>query len=239
MPAPLKPQKKSYTVHFGGALFDLKHLVGNAYLAEAIFEKSHGRYLCRLPQDQELRAARPQAIRDRSIRALLASDLAVFNFEGTEIEGGTLVEFMFAKAADIPCVVLRTDVRRAGDQGSDSREPWTLMASFYPRTITLRVPSLQEYRKLQGKRMVRVHDDVVRLAGQHASATVALVCDGLAVQLVRALERVRRQPPQLPKHLREEVYQWLALLPGLRGKPKLLRKELEQILERKVKKDLL
>jgi len=43
----------------------------------------------------------------------------------------------------------------------------------------------------------------------------------------------------MPKHLREEVYNWLALMPGLRGKAKDLRKEFERFLERKVERDLL
>jgi nucleoside 2-deoxyribosyltransferase len=239
MSPTLKPQKNSHSVYFGGPLFDLKHLVGNAYLAESIFEKSHGRYLCHLPQDFELRGLRPQIIRDQDIRALYAADLALFNFDGTELDSGTVVEFMLAKFADIPSVVLRTDLRGAGDQGSHARDPWNLMVSFYPRTVTVRADSLIEYRTLLKTRLHRVRDDMVRLAGQHASATAAIVCDRLAVQVVRAFERVRKLPPQMPKHLREEVYQWLALMPGLRGKQKSLRKELEEHLVRKVKKDLL
>jgi len=43
----------------------------------------------------------------------------------------------------------------------------------------------------------------------------------------------------MPKHLREEAYHWLSILPGLRGKEKALRKEFEQHLERKVERDLL
>jgi hypothetical protein len=43
----------------------------------------------------------------------------------------------------------------------------------------------------------------------------------------------------MPKYVREEVYHWLALMPGLRGKEKTLRKEMERILEQKVEKDLL
>jgi hypothetical protein len=43
----------------------------------------------------------------------------------------------------------------------------------------------------------------------------------------------------MPKHLREEAYQWLALAPALRGKQKDLRKEFERHLERKVERELL
>jgi hypothetical protein len=43
----------------------------------------------------------------------------------------------------------------------------------------------------------------------------------------------------MPKHLREEIYNWLSVLPGFRGKPKALRKELEAILEHKAERGLL
>jgi hypothetical protein len=43
----------------------------------------------------------------------------------------------------------------------------------------------------------------------------------------------------MPRHLREEVYQWLPLLTGLRGKAKALRHEFEDYLEQKVERDLL
>jgi hypothetical protein len=56
---------------------------------------------------------------------------------------------------------------------------------------------------------------------------------------VRALEKVAAMEPVLPRHLQEEVYHWLARMPGLRGKEKALRKELEQLLERKVERGLL
>lgn len=237
----MKKKKRSYSVYFAGELFTLKHLIGNAYLAEAIYEKSHGRYRCHLPQDFELRGFHPQTIRDQDIRALLECDLALFNFDGTELDSGTVIEFMFAKFADIPSVLLRSDLRGAGDQGRG--DPWNLMASFYPRTATVRTDSLLNYRALQKKRGAHTRraarDEVVRLAGQHASATAAVVCDQLAPLVIRALDRVVAMEPVMPKHLREEVYAWLALMPGFRGKEKTLRKELEHILERKVERDLL
>jgi len=45
----MKTKQKSHSVYFASELFSVKHLIGNAYLAEAIYEKSHGRFLCRLP----------------------------------------------------------------------------------------------------------------------------------------------------------------------------------------------
>ncbi len=231
----MKKLKRSLTVYFAGELFSLKHLIGNAYLAEAIYEKSHGRYLCDLPQEFEARGASPRTIRDRHIRALYASDLILCNFDGTELDSGTLVEFLLAKFADIPAVILRSDGRAAGVH---PQYPWNLMAHFYPRTTTVLVSSLASYRSALKRRRQAI-DPVALLAGQHATADAQRVCDDIAAACVRAFDRVSTMEPAMPKHLREEVYNWLALMPGLRGKEKALRKELEQCLERKVDGDLL
>jgi hypothetical protein len=227
-------KKRSLTVYFASELYSLKHLIGNAYLAEAIYEKSHGRYLCELPQDLEPGGERPRAIRDHAIRKLVSCDLALFLFDGAEVESATTIEFLFAKFADIPSVILRSDLRAGGD-GTD---PWTLMASFYPRTSTVVLDSLAVYKTVM-KRRHRNLDEVIRLAGQHSSADAQRLCEDAAAACVRALDRVRDLEPVMPRHLREEVYNWLALMPGLRGKEKELRKEFEHYLEQKVEKNLL
>jgi hypothetical protein len=231
----MKKKKRSYTVYFAGELFSLKHLIGNAWLAEAIYEKSHGKYRCLLPQDFVWRGRGPRSVRDGNLRALVACDLALFNYDGPELDSGTVVEFMFAKFADVPSVLLRTDLRRASDWRG---VPWNIMTNFFPRTATVLVPSLSDYRKVLLRRHRRL-DEALHLAGQHGSATGQLVCERIAAQCVRALDRVVALPPAMPKHLREEVYHWLALLPALRGKEKALRREFEHFLERKVERDLL
>jgi nucleoside 2-deoxyribosyltransferase len=231
----MKKKQRSYTVYFAGELFSLKHLIGNAWLAEAIYEKSHGKYRCLLPQDFVWRGRSARAIRDGNIRALVACDLALFNYDGTDLDTGTVVEFMFAKFADIPAVLLRTDLRNAGDWRS---EPWSLMTNGFPRTASVIVPALFDYRGHIAAHRRRL-DDMLRLAGQHSSATAQLVCERIAAQCVRALDRVATLDPALPKYLREEAYHWLALLPALRGKEKALRREFEHYLERKVERDLL
>ena len=225
---------KPYTVYFAGELFSAKHLVGNAYLAEAVYERSHGRYHCLLPQDFDTRRRSLRGIRDQDLQALLAADAAIFNYDGAELDSGTVVEFMFAKFADIPAVLLRSDIRHGGDQ---HREPWNLMTSFFPRTATVLADSLTPYRAaaLRHQRL----DAATRLAGQHATAAAQIVCDRIAAQVVRALDRILKTEPHMPRHLREEVYEWLALLPSMHGRPKALRRELQKILGRKVDRDLL
>lgn len=229
-----KKKKRSYTVYFGGELFSLKHLIGNAWLAEAIYEKSHGKYRCLLPQDLTPRGRGGRSIRDQDLRALIGCDLGLFNYDGAELDSGTVVEFMFAKFADIPSVLLRTDLRSNGDF---SDEPWNLMTSYFPRTATVLAPSL--FALWHTMKRQRRPDDISRLAGQHGSAAAQVVCEQVAAQCVRALDRVLALEPVMPKHLREEAYAWLALLPGLGGKEKTLRKEFERYLEQKVERDLL
>lgn len=229
----MKKKSRSYTVYFGGELFSLKHLIGNAWLAEAIYEKSHGKFRCLLPQDFALPGRSVRAARDFNLKALVACDLALLNFDGPDLDSGTVVEFMVAKFADVPAVLVRSDGRPAGESRN---EPWNVMAAGFPRTTTVIVPSLVRYRRrIQRRRL----DDALRLAGQHGSAAAQLVCEETASLCVRALERVLGTEPTMPKYLREEAYQWLARLPALRGKEKPLRKEFERYLERKVERDLL
>ena len=230
----MKKKKRSYTVYFASELFTLKHLIGNAYLAEAIYEKSHGRYLCQLPQDFEPRGKTAQAVRDQDIRALVACDLALFNFDGAELDSGTVIEFMFAKFADIPSVILRSDLR----QGGDSTDPWNLMASFYPRTVNVVHRQPGAYKTVM-KRRHRKLDEMIRLAGAAQLGGRPAHVRGDRGRLRARVRRVLAMEPVMPKHLREEVYNWLALMPGLHGKEKALRKEFEAYLERKVEQDLL
>ena len=228
-------KKSTYTVYFAGEMFNAKHLVGNAYLTEAIYEKSHGRFQCIMPQNLDTTGMPARAIRDQNIKTLLDADLAIFNYDGPDLDSGTVIEFLFAKFADIPAVLLRTDVRGGG--GEHRTQPWNLMSNFYPRTATVITPAFPNYRSANLKH--RRLPGATRLAGQYSTAAAQVVCDRIASLVVNALERLLRTEPVMPKHLRVEVYNWLAIMPNMRGRPKELRKSLEKMLERKVRKDLL
>lgn len=234
-----KSTPRSHTVYFAGELFSQKHLIGNAYLAEAIYEKSHGRFLCRLPQDLEPRGSHPHVIRDTDIHALLECDLGLFNFDGPELDSGTVVEFMLAKFADIPAVLLRSDFRAAGDQGKG--DPWNLMCSFYPRTVSVSTHSLALYKTAaaKSKAKAKTANPVLRLAGQQAAADAQTATEQIAAKVVRALDRAVATRPTLAKPLREDVYRWLAAMPGFRGKPRDLQKTYAKLLAAKTAKGLL
>lgn len=130
------------TVYLAGCLFDLRHLAGNAMLGAEVEKRSGGRYKVYLPQDHEPDGFDAKAIRDSDFKGLLSCDAAIFQYDGTELDSGTVVEFMTAKFADIPSVLLRTDFRKGGDRNED---PWNLMCSFYPRTVSLVVDAMQLY----------------------------------------------------------------------------------------------
>lgn len=223
------------TVYFAGELFSAKHLAGNAQLAEAIHAASRGRYLCHLPQDFELRDHHPHHIRDTDLRSLVACDLALFHFDGPELDSGTVVEFMFAKFADIPCAILRSDFRAAGDQGP-GHDPWNLMVSFYPRSVSIPVNAMALYKTAhaEARRSATATDSAAL-----AAAAAAAMHQQIAALVVKGLDRAARLKPVLPAALREDVYAWLALLPNFRGDTKKIRRELADLLAQKTARGLL
>ena len=202
---------QTYTYYHAGPLFTQGDLLANVVLSRAITRLSHNKFIPLLPQDLEQRGetVTPHSIRDKDIRALLSCDLALFTYDGAELDSGTVVEFMFAKFADIPSVILRSDFRGGGDQGTHPTgvaEPWNLMSSFYPRTRSVVVDGMKEYKTallLQADAGV----DVSRVAGEAVIEVTAQRC-------VEMMEEVLKLPARMPKELRGSVYQWLGLMPG-------------------------
>lgn len=134
-----------YKIYFAGDLFDHKHMAGNVLLSQHINTLSNNRYDCLLPQDWEAMGdIRPLAIRNKDLSAVITSDLAIFNFDGVDLDSGTVVEFMIAKMLDIPAVLLRTDFRNGGYWGDD----WNLMVSGYPRSIVVKQPVFELYKRV-------------------------------------------------------------------------------------------
>ncbi len=206
-----------------GALFNLKELAGNALMARAIAQQSQGRYRAVLPQDLELERERTTSIRDADLLALLAADVALFHFDGADLDSGTVVEFMVAKFADIPAVLLRTDFRRAGDSDNDA---WNLMLSDYPRTRQVIVHAMELYH---GQRHPeRALENAAERATQETARRV-----------IAAFDEVVGMPPVLPRDLRDQVYRWLALFPGFNFPAAEVEKKLRAILQAKTDGKLL
>jgi nucleoside 2-deoxyribosyltransferase len=192
----------SFSVYMAGELFDHKDLVGNALLAKHIDCVSQGRYGCVLPQNIDMTDSPPGEIRDQDLKRLIRSDLSIFSFDGTELDSGTVVEFMVAKFLDIPSVIIRSDLRSSGDQGKDG-DDWNLMCSFYPRTRIIRFNAMTVYQ--EAVRQNESIDDAIReLYGKMSSV------------IIENLDSVRRIPPLLKGKQREleAVYNWALKFPG-------------------------
>ncbi len=168
-------QRTEYKVYLAGELFDFKHLAGNALLGEALEERSGGRYGIVLPQDLELPSLESKAIRDVDYLELLDCDAAIFQFDGSDLDSGTVAEFMTAKIADIPSVILRTDLRRSGDRNS---RPWNLMCDSFTRTEALVVDAMALYSELSKRE------------GATAIQAIQSVVENLATMLIEKLDTV-------------------------------------------------
>ncbi len=217
-----------FKVYFAGALFDHKELIGNALLASHIEQRSEGLYQCIVPQDLEQTTGRAVDIRNQDLKQVMECDLALFNFDGTELDSGTVVEFMFAKFLDIPSVILRSDFRSSGDQDKNG-DDWNLMCSFYPRTLKVQFNAMAFYQQAI-KESHSLNEAMERLYSKIASL------------LIEGLDSVRSIPP-LPKGDQtqlEALYQWALKFPG-NGLEKLCSQPafVEELVAAKIKKGLI
>lgn len=163
---------RAKTVYWAGPLFDIKDLIGNRMLAEVFGRKAAGRWLAALPQDNGANGARSDSIRDSDLEMLFASDAVVANFDGADLDSGTVAEFCFAKFLDLPTVLLRTDFRN-GNDAATCPDPWNLMCSGFPRTEVV---------------LCNVMEESARLG-------FAAVTESLAARIVQALDRCAAMPP--------------------------------------------
>lgn len=208
----------TYTFYFGGELFSSKHLLGNAVLAESIFQRSHGKYQAVLPQNLEQRDdTTPHAIRDSDIQALLACDLGLFHYDGPELDSGTVVEFMLAKFADMPAVLVRSDFRGGGDQAAGAGEPWNLMSSFFPRTASVVVDAMALYKRGMAALVPEAPANVGDMLKENRSARAGqAMIDVTADAVIAAFDKVVAMPSIMPTPMQDTIYQWLAVMPGFK-----------------------
>ena len=219
--------KEEFKVYFAGSLFNHKDLTGNAFLAEYIERCSDKKYKCCLPQDEEQHQTTALDIRNQDILKLIECDLGLFNFDGTELDAGVVVEFMIAKFLDIPAVILRSDFRTCGEKeiGGDD---WNFMCSFYPRTRVVKFNAIQSYQEAIEK-------------SQALSDAVYLYYLEIAQLVIENLDSVRTEQPLLreDQNRLESLYQWALTFPG-GGIGKLVSSIsfVDQLLAAKIKKGI-
>ena len=159
-------------IYFAGGLFDHKELAGNMLLAKKIEQLSAGRYQVLLPQDFESAQTDATSVRNNDYKLLMACDLIVANFDGVELDSGTVAEFCCAKMLDLPAVLFRTDFRN-GVERPGAVVPWNLMISAYPRTVNLIINGMDElvrydrdlekYHTAIAERIIAAMDEVVAM----------------------------------------------------------------------------
>lgn len=219
-----KNQQSPITVYIAGDLWTHKDLIGNALLGEYIDKVSRRRYQCVLPQDLEVPVNRDVDIRNADLKHVLTSDMAVFNFDGTDLDSGTVVEFMYAKMLDIPCVILRTDFRSSGE-GNKDQDPWNLMATHWPRTKVLRLNGMAEYLNARNVDSLR--------------RTIDKCYRKMAGEIVACLDAVRQESQLMPQHLVSTLYGWAVTMPSSGYSSQFGPGELQKLIAAKQQKGLL
>ncbi|CAB1055335.1 hypothetical protein D1BOALGB6SA_68 [Olavius sp. associated proteobacterium Delta 1] len=219
--------KDDFTIYFGGSLFNHKDLSGNALLAEYIDKCSDNKYRCCLPQNVEQHHTTARDIRNEVIAKLIECDLGLFNFDGTELDAGVVVEFMLAKFLDLPAVILRSDFRTCGEKEIGG-EDWNFMCSFYPRTRIVKFNAIISYQEAVEE-------------SKTLKETFDIYYSRVARMVIESLDAVRTEKPLLKGDQKtlETLYQWALTFPGS-GINKLLSNPsfVKQILAAKIKKGL-
>ena len=213
-----------FKIYFAGDLFNHKDLFGNLLLADAITEQSSGRFICTLPQNLEHSSGRSVDIRNQDLLQIILSDLVLLNFDGSELDSGTVVEFIFAKALDVPAVILRTDFRSSGDQDRDG-DPWNLMCSGYPRTEVITLNGMARYQ------------EAIRSESTGREALESFY-SRLAAEVIQGFESVLIKPSVLVSDKVQilERYRWALSFPGSGLKELMSEEEVKRILMEKRKK---
>lgn len=228
--------KDFFKVYFAGELFTHKDLLGNAMLAEALYACSGGKFRCLLPQNLEQRKFQPKRIRDEDILGLLECDFAIFNYDGQELDSGTVVEFMLAKFADIPALLIRSDFRGGGDCVAESQSlPWNLMTSFYPRTEVLIFNAAELYKNAVSEYYAKENSTYTSASNGFEWAKISV--SKMASKISEALEKLSKIPPLLPSQSAKCVYEWLATFPDFCAPN--ARERIAAAFEKKISKKML
>ena len=220
--------KEPFKIYFAGSLFNHKDLTGNALLAEYIDKHSAGRYRCFLPQDVEQHHTSAREIRNGLIAKLVECDLGLFQFDGTELDAGVVVEFMLAKFLDMPAVILRSDFRTCGEKEIGG-EDWNFMCSFYPRTKMVKVNAIVSYQ-------AALEDN------QTKNKAIDIYYTRMAKLVIESLDAVKREKPLLKgdQEKAAQLYHWALTFPG--GGIDQLKSDtflVEEILSDKIEKRLI
>ena len=181
--------KSQTVIYWAGALFNHKEVIGNLTVAKAVENVSDGRYIVKLPQDlQTSPSAAAVDIRNADLTELIQCDALVANFDGADLDSGTVVEFCVAKALDMPTVLLRTDFRNCGDADGI---PWNLMCAGWPRTEILWTNSLADYHRHPVEDLSKIlADKIIHSLDKACAMKPWLTDDDAAVHFRRTVQSI-------------------------------------------------
>lgn len=227
--------EKCFTIYTAGGLFTYRELAMNLALKEAVWRISSGRYQLILPQSEQPEGfEHPDVsiqIRNTDLWHVMRTDLLLAQFDGLELDAGTVAEYMMAKFLGKPTVILRSDSRRMKNEGFD--EPYNLMLKNYPRTVVLHIDSLVDYLDRwegvkPGAQAQLSFSEVINLEKQAIEKGVS----ELAEQIIRGFDEARQLPSPYTVEMAKEIYKAARLLPGS-GYDQLVSEEaLEQLIHR-------
>ncbi len=104
------------TGYFAGALFSAQELQGNRVLADEINRVSQGIIQMDLPQDLSTQETGDgAATRSADYLGMIQRDFVFANMNGTELDSGTVAEYVVASMLGMPRVQFRSDFRNVGD----------------------------------------------------------------------------------------------------------------------------
>lgn len=196
----------TYRIYFAGALFDAQQLLGNALLAKAVYKQSAGKYIPVLPQALEQRfqsltyADAYKIIRDQDLHNVVRCDFVLANYNGTDLEPGTVIEVQTAKMLDIPVVIARSDFRKI----SEGPHSFNLMADYWSRTVTIVMDPMNAFQKVISKYKDRDGAGIYNNGGIQAS--IDAVINQFAFKVIAALDKVAKTKPVLSPEEAENAY---------------------------------
>ena len=186
----MKYRTDSIKIYLAGELFNHKDLMGNRLLTRKITELTQNRFQFTLPQDVTADNPNGFSIKEADIFHLLQSQAVLFNFDGPDLDSGTVSEFMIAVFLGIPSVLLRTDIRSGGDDADG--DPWNLMCSGYPGTRSLVMNSMAIYQEIWQK-------------NQDENQAIHLFYEAIAHPVIERFETLLSEPPRFSSQ--EEAFQ--------------------------------
>jgi nucleoside 2-deoxyribosyltransferase len=225
-----------YTVYSAGGLFTQDELATNIMIKEAVWRLSDGKFQLFLPQSKELQELdkhdNVQAyIRNVDFLEIVKADIILVRFDGSELESGTVVEFVMAKSLGKPTVILRCDFRRLHSTGFT--EPYNLMVKNWPRCVDVHLDSYALWADIFAEACQdQSQADPFQAMMKAELSTIQKSVDEIAKQVIAGLQAVLEMESPYPPDYREAAYRASRFYPGSGFDQLLTADELSEIIQR-------